>query len=925
MKHKIWIVTAVVVLLTEQKVAAQENTVDICIYGATSAGIIAAYTAKKSGKSVIVIEPGTHIGGLTAGGLGMTDIGNKFAITGISRDFYRRIGNYYGKMEHWIFEPHVASKVFQHYIDNAAIEIVKMHRLSSVVKKDNYITQIIVEKSDEPQRKRSIKAKVFMDCTYEGDLMAKAGVSYTTGREANAQYGETYNGVQLMDKNQFPDGVDPYKTPGDPSSGLLWGISSGKLSPNGTGDKKIQAYNFRICLTNNPQNRIAITRPDAYDSTRYELLLRYLSTYPAKDLNAFLKMSMISASKTDINNSGPFSTDYIGYNYDYPEADYATREKIKKDHENYNKGLLYFAGHDQRMPAYLREMMLTWGYPKDEYVNNGNWSPQMYVRESRRMIGEYVMTQANCQGKEVVDDEAGMAAYTMDSHNTQRVVVNGMVKNEGDVQQGGFGPYPVSYRSLVPKKKECANLLVPVCLSATHIAYGSIRMEPVFMVLAQSSAVAASMAIDQKIAVQDIDASQMLKTIRENPLADGSLQEILVDNEKHKAAVTLKGNWKNATAGGYGSTLLLDDSKGTEEKSARFTPNIEEANWYEVFYYLPMSAKGASVFSLTIFDGKQKHTRVVKKADVIVLGQTKGEWVKLGRYNLPAGNKSYVEISNKDADGDIVADAILFIPERKKSFMVEYPEEKLGWKLGSQAFTFQKFSFFEAVDKIDSCGLKYVEAYPGQRLGGGFEARMDYKMDATLRRQILHRLEEKRIQLYAFGVVKASTEADWRQLFEFGKAMGIKIFTAEPEKRFLPFISRLCEEYKIDVAIHNHPSPSSYWSPDSVLMAIMGLSPRIGACADIGHWIRSGVDPVAGLKKLNGRIYHLHMKDLNEKNNKKAHDVIWGTGVSGIAQVVAELKRQRFKGMISVEYEHNWTNSIPEIIPGIQYLRKLLK
>jgi hypothetical protein len=264
------------------------------------------------------------------------------------------------------------------------------------------------------------------------------------GREANSTYNEQYNGVQLKNKHQFPDGIDPYKIPGKPESGLLWGISPNSLQPQGAGDKKVQAYNFRICLTDRPENRIPITKPEHYDSTIYTLLLRVLEKAPAKDLWAFLKFDIMPNRKTDINNNGAFSTDMIGMNYNYPDADYRTRKKITDAHADYAKGLLYFIGHDPRMPEHLRKEMLKWGYPKDEYADNGNWSPQMYVREARRMVGAYVMTQANCEGKEQVQDGVGMAAYTMDSHNCERLVVNGMVKNEGDVQSGGFGPYPLT-------------------------------------------------------------------------------------------------------------------------------------------------------------------------------------------------------------------------------------------------------------------------------------------------------------------------------------------------------------------------------------------------------------------------------------------------------------------------------------------------
>src|SRR6478735_529153 len=520
------LLTAFLFIIVTHTALAQQY--DVCVYGGTSAGVIAAYTAAKMGKQVLLIEPGKHVGGLTTGGLGYTDIGNKYAITGLSRDFYRRIGTHYGKFETWIFEPHVAANTYDGYIKSAKLDIKYQQRLVDVKKNaEGFITSITVESSTNPGTAsyQTISAKMFIDCSYEGDLMAKAGVSYFTGREANSLYNETYNGVQLREKHQFPDGIDPYKIPGNPSSGLVWGVTDGKLDPQGTGDKRIQTYNMRLCLTNDPANRIEITKPNNYDASRYELLLRYLAKMPAKDLWAFLKFDLMPNNKTDINNNGPFSTDMIGMNYDFPEADYATREKIQMAHEEYIKGLLYFIGHDERMPQHLRDLMLPWGYPKDEYTDNGNWTPQMYVREARRMKGEYVMTQANCEAKEVVTDGVGMAAYTMDSHNCQRIVVNGMVKNEGDVQIGGFDPYPISYRSVIPKTGQCKNLLVPVCLSATHIAYGSIRMEPVFMVLSQSAAVAALMAIDAKTSVQQIDVKKLQQTLTTNPLADNGTVE----------------------------------------------------------------------------------------------------------------------------------------------------------------------------------------------------------------------------------------------------------------------------------------------------------------------------------------------------------------------------------------------------------------
>jgi len=655
------------------------QTYDVCVYGGTSAGVIAAYTAKMAGKTVLLIEPRQHLGGLSAGGLGQTDIGNKYAITGISRDFYRRIGQHYGKFEQWTFEPHVAENLFKQYVKRAGFAVWYNYELAEVQKKNGVIQKIKIKKATAPLAVKEVSAKMFIDCTYEGDLMAKAGVSYTVGREANSQYNETWNGVQLHDKHQFPDGIDPYKIQGDPSSGLLWGISPSALAPTGSGDKFLQAYNFRLCLTKNPANRIAIKRPARYDSTKYELLLRQIAVERPTQINwGVMHIADMPNQKTDINNKGAFSTDMIGENYDYAEADYATRRQIIKKHEDYTKGFLYFVGHDPRMPLHLREQMLKWGYPKDEYPDNGHFSHQIYVREARRMVGAYVMTQRNCEGQEKVTDGVGMAAYTMDSHNCQRILVPNpatgkmMVKNEGDVQVGGFPPYPISYRSLIPKRGECANLLVPVCLSATHIAYGSIRMEPVFMALAQSAAAAAVLAIDAQKTVQDIDVAKLQKMLITNPLMDKSQPEILLDNDVTPANVTPTGNWQATKAGGkYAATQLIDESKGIEAKTVLFAPDITKSGAYEIYVFNPNAGGGggnpdqvagqqtgkASKTLVRVRASDQWHERSMNTQQQI------NDWISLGTFELTKGNSNFVEISNKNADGLVVADAVLFVPK----------------------------------------------------------------------------------------------------------------------------------------------------------------------------------------------------------------------------------------------------------------------
>lgn len=520
-----------VLLLVACNPDGRENTstvdFDICIYGATSGGIAAAIQAKRMGKSVLLLEPNDRIGGLTTGGLGQTDIGNKQAIGGISREFYQQIKGHYSKPSSWktqspeayrdggqtrtkkgedamwTFEPSAALKVYGEMLQEHDIQVQKgkkLNRENGVEKEQGKIIGVSMQDGSR------YTAHVFIDATYEGDLLAAAGVSYIVGREANETYRETYNGVQLLEGHQFPDGVDPYKTPGDPTSGLLWGISDDQLADQGSGDKLVQAYNFRICLTNAPENMLPIVEPENYDVTRYELLARLFEAQPKKrKVNQYFIWSNMPNNKTDINNRGGFSTDMINNSHNYAEASWEERKRIIKEHKDYTQGLLYFYQNDPRVPDSLKMAVSGWGYPKDEYLETGNWSPQLYVREARRLVGSYVMTQANCVGEVVVEDPIGMAAYTMDSHNCQRIVVDGQVKNEGNVEVGGFPPYPIAYQSILPKKEECTNLLVPVCLSASHIAFGSIRMEPVFMVLGQSAATAAVLAIEKEQTLHELD------------------------------------------------------------------------------------------------------------------------------------------------------------------------------------------------------------------------------------------------------------------------------------------------------------------------------------------------------------------------------------------------------------------------------------
>lgn len=592
-------------------------------------------------------------------------------MVGLAKDFYRKLGKHYGRLEQWVFEPSVASKYMNGYLNEKGITQLNEYRMERIYRdRDRRITSILVKNKDG--KGIWVQAKYYIDCSYEGDLMAAAGISHTIGREPNSMYKEDYNGVQLLDKHQFPDGIDPYRVKGDSSSGLLWGISAAKLASQGSGDALVQAYNFRICLSSDPKNRIPITRPANYDSTRYDLLVRLMEKQTEKtSLQDYFIWSKMPNNKTDINNRGGFSTDLIGGSHAYPTANAAQRAQIIREHTDYTKGLLYFFGHDRRVPQKLRNEMLTWGYPKDEFRKNGNFSPQLYVREARRMIGSYVVSQADCQGKTSPKDGIAFAAYTMDSHNCQRIVVKkdgmNMVKNEGDVQIKGGAPYPISYRAILPNKSECKNLLVPVCLSASHIAYGSIRMEPVFMVLGQISAMAACKAIDAgNKNIQEVNYKDLNTMMAENPYLNHSAPDIIVDNADTTCILSKGWQIKKSNDGYGGSFAELKSSDTTEY--ALFTAHISRDARYSIYVYQQTDKKQSPSTELEIgLTKKDESTPVIqhktlKMSNLKVIGQTKGDWVFVDKSELKAGDRIQVKILNRNS-GPIHADAILLVAE----------------------------------------------------------------------------------------------------------------------------------------------------------------------------------------------------------------------------------------------------------------------
>lgn len=655
---------------------------DIVVYGGTSGGVIAAVQAAKSGRSVVLISPTTHLGGLTTSGLGWTDLGESSILGGLSRDFYHRIYLHYQNSSAWnrqtrasygnsgqggpafnattqiasVFEPKVAETVFQTMISERNVPVItgRLDLDDGVVMDGDRINRIRLEDG------REFAGKMFIDASYEGDLLPGAGVTFTTGREPNAAHDEDYNGIQTAraTKNQLRDHIDPYVTPGNSSSGLLPGVNSGPGGADGGGDERLQAFCFRMVLTDVAANRVMVTKPPGYKDADYELLFRSIE---AGQASGFFKLDLMPNRKTDSNNSGGISTDYIGKNHgpgwNWATLDHDERLSLAKQHENWQRGLLWTLQNHPRVPQSIRNKYSSWGLPADEFTDNGNWPWQLYVREARRMVSDHVMNQRHCSGEIAAADSVGLAAYAMDSHHVQRHVKNGAVKNEGDVQMPVPNPYPVSYRSIVPKNGECCNLLVPWSLSATHMAFGSIRMEPVFMILSQSSAIAADLAINENIGVQQVSYSKLRPALVAAGQALGDPASgsptVVVDNSD-SAGVAITGAWTSgdSTSGFVGTDYLHDDNAGQGAKQVVYSPPPSVTGSQRVYLRWTSHANRASNVPVRVVDSKGTRTIHVDQRN------NGAKWNLLGVFN---GIRS-VSLTTTGANGYVVADAVGFSP-----------------------------------------------------------------------------------------------------------------------------------------------------------------------------------------------------------------------------------------------------------------------
>ncbi len=671
-------------VLTLPGLVAEEAAHDIVVYGGTSGGVTAAVQAARSGRSVVLISPTGHLGGLTSSGLGWTDLGDTKILGGLSREFYAAVYEHYQDDDAWtwesknlgmsgqgspafnasleiasVFEPKVAEAIFDGFVADAGVTLVRgrLDLENGVIRTDTTITGLRLEDG------REFPGAVFIDASYEGDLLPGAGVGFFVGRESNATYGETYNGIQTgrATKNQLPSGIDPYVVPGDPASGLIAGVSDEPAGTDGEGDERLQAFCFRMVLTDVAANRVMIDQPDGYDEADYELVFRAIE---AGQNSGFFKFSMMPNRKTDSNNTGGISTDFIGKNYgpdwNWATLDHDQRDALAKDHENWQRGLVWTLQNHTRVPSSIRNSYGNWGLPADEFTDNGNWPWQIYVREARRMVADFVMTEDHCRGIKIAPDAIGLGAYAMDSHNVRRQVVNGQVRNEGDVQVALNAPYPIGYRAIVPKRSECTNLLVPWSLSASHMAFGSIRMEPVFMALAQSAAVAADLALDQGVPVQDVAYSQLRPALEAAGQALGEplppQPEVIVDDSD--PAVVFEGEWMEAddTTGFVGAGYHHDDFQEQDNKSVRYPFTPDQQGYQRVYLRWTSHQNRGSTITVEIDHDEGTATRVI---DQRVDG---GKWNLLGIFPFSGDSGQGVRLLSAGAGGHVIADAAGFAP-----------------------------------------------------------------------------------------------------------------------------------------------------------------------------------------------------------------------------------------------------------------------
>lgn len=654
---------------------------DLVIYGGTPAGLTAGIIAAREGASVVVIEPTKWIGGMVTGGLCRTDVGKEETIGGFAREFFTRAAAVKPDTPLWYAEPGVNMTTFQTMLREAGVKVITGQSLRSVTKNGPRITTLTTADGTVHE------GKMFIDASYEGDLMAAAKVSYIVGRESRDQYGESLAGyypmpirprtVEVMESD-CPNigGKGPSYIHGTPAA--ISGVDAGgkpifgvvpdpKLAP-GSADRLTQSYNFRICVTQRPDIMMPFPKPASYDPARYELLLRLIQAFPGVRFGRLFHIGAIAQGKYDLNAQGFFSTDYPGANTDYPDGDAATRARIWQDHTDFIQGMLWFLGHDERVPQSLRDQANSWGLCQDEFADNAHWPYALYIREGRRMIGEHVMRQQDMQTDIFKDDSVGMGSFLIDCHIVQRILAeDGTVRDEGSFQDTPTLPYQIPYRSLTPKRAECENLLVPVCLSASHIAYCSIRMEPVYMTLGHASGLAAIMAMKAGSSVQTIDVAVLRKKLLEHKavLELASLASMvrssklpgIVMGEQEAEHI---GHWVGSS---YGSPVdgasIHDENHEKGAKSVIYRLKVPATGRYEVRVSYASAPNRASNVPVSIAHAAGSETVRVNQKKPPLIDKL---FLSLGTFEFAADKQAVITISNKDTDGIVGADALQLIP-----------------------------------------------------------------------------------------------------------------------------------------------------------------------------------------------------------------------------------------------------------------------
>ena len=667
-------------IVGEAQLQADEAAYDVVVYGDSSGAVTAAVAAKRQGRSVVLVNPTHFLGGMSASGLGATDfLGQRATFGGIASEFYDAIAAEYGQAHVRSFEPHVGQQVFKKLVQDAGVTVVfneKINRQTGVEMVGQRIVSITTLSG------KTYRGRIFIDATYVGDLMAAAGVTYTVGREAESQYGESLAGVRRGDtdprihyrqgdKDHFIVDVDPYVIPGKPESGLLPHVHRIENLENGQGDRKIQAYNYRLCLTTDPDLRVPIENPDGYREIDHELLLRNFEAGDSR-LPALVDRLAGSKSKVDWNNMHAIGSDYDGANWEYPEASYEKRRQIEAAHELYIRGFLWTLSNSPRVPAAIRNRVAGYGLAKDEFTDNGGWPYMIYIREARRMVADYVMTQADCEGKRIVADPVGLGSFGMDSHVVQLFVnEKGFVRHDGVIWHVPPKPYGISYRSIIPKIGECENLLAPICLSTSHVAHGSIRMEPVFMVLSQSAATAAGVALDKGISVQEVEYADLRKRLdAENQIVQFvdvskrpkqlqkpiNLSGIVVDDTD----ASKTGDWTASTydAGFVGASYVHDGNAGKGNKVIRYEAKLPRDGGYEVRMSYTSRDNRATNVPVTIHHVEGRSVVKVNQRDRPGLNNG---FHSLGTFSFASDKLAGVEISTSDTDGYVIADAVQWV------------------------------------------------------------------------------------------------------------------------------------------------------------------------------------------------------------------------------------------------------------------------